>query len=245
MAILYVLSLLGSGFTIWMAVEAIRRGQAGSWLWIILMFGPVGAAVYFFSEYASWPLSRRYAFAPRRVNAQELRQAEAEVRRLDSAPAWFHYASLLRARQDFGRAVEAGRKAVERDGKNQEARYELGQALLGAGQFKEAAEALESVVSVDRTHDKDYALYALAQARVASGDAAGARPLLEELEGRSSRPAVLYDRAAVEAQMGGRETAARCLRRILDEAEYVPPYLAREVKPWVKKAKQGLRKLGY
>jgi hypothetical protein len=45
--------------------------------------------------------------------------------------------------------------------------------------------------------------------------------------------------------MGDRETAARCLRRILDEAEYVPPYLAREVKPWVKKARQGLRKLGY
>jgi len=38
--------LLGTAFTIWMAVECVRRGQAGSWLWIILMFGPVGAAFY-------------------------------------------------------------------------------------------------------------------------------------------------------------------------------------------------------
>jgi len=244
MAAFYVLSLLGSGFTIWMAVEAIRRGQAGSWLWIIMMFGPIGAAVYFFSEYTSWP-TRRFAFERRKVTAQEVRQAEVEVRRLDSASAWYHYASLLRSRGDFGRAAEAGRKGLERDGANLEGRYELGQALLGAGQFQEASEMLESVVRVDRTHDKDYALYALAQARVAAGDAAGARPLLAELESRSSRPQVLYDRAVLEGQMGDRETAARCLRRILDEAEYVPPYLAREVKPWVKKARQGLRKLGY
>ena len=244
MVAFYVVSVLGSGFTIWMAVEAIRRGQAGSWLWLILFFGPVGAAVYFFSEYTSWPM-RRFAFERRKVTAHELRQAEADVRRLDSASAWFHYASLLRARQDHGRAVEAGRKAVERDGSSIDARYELGQALLGAGQFQEAAEMLESVVRVDRTHDKDYALYALAQARVAQGDTAAARLLLAELESRSSRPAVLYDRAVLEGQLGDRETAARCLRRILDEAEYVPPYLAREVKPWVKKARQGLRKLGY
>lgn len=209
MVAFYVISVLGSGFTIWMAVEAIRRGQAGSWLWLILFFGPVGAAVYFFSEYTSWP-TRRFAFERRKVTAHELRQAEADVRRLDSASSWFHYASLLRA-----------------------------------GQFQEAAEMLESVVRVDRTHDKDYALYALAQARVAQGDTAAARLLLAELESRSSRPAVLYDRAVLEGQLGDRETAARCLRRILDEAEYVPPYLAREVKPWVKKARQGLRKLGY
>ena len=244
MVALYVLSLAGSGFTIWMAVEAIRRGQAGSWLWIIMFFGPVGAAVYFFSEYSSWP-GRRFAFERRKVTAQELRHAEVEVRRLDSAPAWFHYASLLRARQDYGRAVEAGRKALERDGRSLEGRYELGRALLGAGQFREAAETLESVVAADRTHDKDEALYALAQARMAAGDAEVARPLLAELESRSSRPAILYDRAVLEGRLGDRETAARCLRRILDEAEYVPPYLAREVKPWVKKARQGLRKLGY
>ena len=244
MVAFYIVSVLGSGFTIWMAVEAIRRGQAGSWLWIILMFGPVGAAVFFFSEYTTWP-GRRFAFERRKVSAQELRQAEVEVRRLDSAPAWFHYASLLRAREDYGRAVEAGRKALERNGSSLEGRYELARALLGAGQFKEAAEMLESVVAVDRTHDKDEALYALAQAHAAAGAREAARPLLAELESRSSRPAVLYDRAVLEAQMGDRETAALCLRRILDEAEYVPSYLTREVEPWVKKARQGLRKLGY
>ena len=113
------------------------------------------------------------------------------------------------------------------------------------GQFAEAAGMLERVVERDRTHDTDQALYALVRARLGAGQQAEARPLLEELEGRSSKPAILFDRAVLEAQMGEREVAARCLQRILNEAEYVPAYLKREVKPWVKKARQGLRKLGY
>jgi hypothetical protein len=243
-ALFLVLSVLGSGFTIWMAIEAVRRGQASGWLWIILMFGPVGAAVYFFSEYADLP-TRRFVFQTRKVTAQELRHAEAEVRRLDSGYAWGHYASLLRARGEFGRAVEAGRKALERAPDLLETQYELGQALLGVDQFAEAASMLERVVARDRTHDGDQALYALARAHLGALQPAEARPLLEELETRSSKPAILFDRAALEAQMGEREVAARCLRRILDESEYVPAYLKREVKPWVKKARQGLRKLGY
>jgi hypothetical protein len=243
-ALFFVLSLLGSGFTIWMAIEAVRRGQASGWLWIILMFGPIGAAVYFFSEYADLP-TRRFVFQTRKVTAQELRHAEVEVRRLDSGYAWSHYASLLRAKSEFPRAVEAGRKALERSPDQLETRYELSQALLGVGQFAEAGAMLEDVVAKDRTHDGDQALHALVKARLGAGRQAEARPLLEELEGRSSKPAILFDRAVLEAQLGERAVAARCLQRILNEAEYVPAYLKREVKPWVKKARQGLRKLGY
>src|SRR5262245_6893691 len=123
-ALFLIVSVLSSGFTIWMAVECVRRGQASGWLWIILMFGPVGAAVYFFSEYAELP-TRRFVFETRKVTAQELRHAEAEVRRLDSGYAWSHYASLLRARSDFGRAVEAGRKSLERTPDQLETQYEL------------------------------------------------------------------------------------------------------------------------
>ena len=46
-----VVYVLISAFVIWMAVEAVRRGDASRWLWIILVFGPTGAAVCFFSEY--------------------------------------------------------------------------------------------------------------------------------------------------------------------------------------------------
>src|SRR5687768_14054491 len=46
---LQVVYLLQLGFTIWMAVDAYRRGAEGFWIWIIVLFQPLGAWVYFFA----------------------------------------------------------------------------------------------------------------------------------------------------------------------------------------------------
>ena len=236
-------ALLGMGFTVWMAVEAVRRGQASGWLWIILLFGPLGAAVYFFSEYADG-LFRGPALQPRKVSAAELRAAEADVRRLGNVATWTAYAAALRGRRDFQRAAAAASKALEHDAAHVEARYELGLALEGAGRADEARAELERVVAADRSFDSDNALFALARVQQASGRDADARVTLEELSSRSARPEVLYECAAVQARLGFRAAAAENLHRIVAEAETVPDYLQRSVRPWVRRAKQALRKLG-
>src|SRR2546425_10928355 len=124
--------LLLSAFTVWMAVEAVRRGQAGSWLWIILFFGPLGAAVYFFSEYLEHPW-RWGSAAGRKVTADEVRRAQADAKRLDTAATWGHLASPLRGRKELPKAAEAAGKAPGRDPKRRDARDELGLAPLATG----------------------------------------------------------------------------------------------------------------
>ncbi len=237
--------VLGSAFVLWMAVEAVRRGDASRWLWIILVFGPMGAAVYFFSEYlGGGDVLGRVRFRPRKVTKDDLRRAEVEVRRLDNGPSWTEYASLLRARQDFAKAAEAATRAVERTPNSLDARYELGLAQLGAKRYPEAAIALSAVVDQDRSFDTDDALFALAKAQMGAADMAGARASLEELATRRARPEILFDLATVQGLTGDRESARRALQRILDEAELVPHYLQKNVKPWVKKARKGLAMLG-
>jgi len=240
-----VIFILGSAFTIWMAVEAVRRGQASGWLWVILVFGPVGAAVYFFSEYLEQPLLGWSGSHGRQVSAGDLRVAEAEVHRLDNAATWLGYASALRARKHYPRAVEAARKAVERGPSSVDAQYELAQALIAAGRGAEAVVPLQRVIATNRSFDSEAALFSLGRIRLASGDAAGALAALEEVGSRSSRPEFLYELAIALAQGGRRDEAARVLQRIISEAELVPPYLKRSVKPWVRKSRQGLRRLGF
>jgi tetratricopeptide (TPR) repeat protein len=237
------LYLLASVFTIWMAVEAVRRGDARSWLWVILVFGPMGAAVYFFSEYLGAGGLARISFRPRKVTADDLRRAEADVRRLDNASSWTEYASLLRARKDFQRAAEAASRAVERAPQSQDARYELGLAHLGGKRFREAAAELQQVVARDRCYDTDNALFALSKAQREAGEIEAARQSLLELSERRARPEILYDLATVQGLLGDREGAARSLQRIVDEAELVPGYLQRDIRPWVRKARQGLKRL--
>jgi hypothetical protein len=235
--------ILLTGFTLWMAVEAVRRGDAGRWLWIILLFGPMGAAVYFFGEYLAGAPLGRTSFRLRKVTKADLKTAEVEVRRLDNAPSWTEYASLLRASKDVKRAAEAARRAVERDPGSLDAQYELGLALLMAGRFAEAREALEVVIQRDRQFDSDDALFALARAQVGAREYTAARASLEELTQRRARPEILYELAGVQAGLKDRAAALRTLQRIVDEAVLVPAYLQRNVRPWVKRARWAMRKL--
>jgi tetratricopeptide (TPR) repeat protein len=171
--------------------------------------------------------------------------AEADVRRLDNAASWLAYASALRARKQDAQAVEAAQKAVERDPKGLHPQYEMAQALVAAGRLPEAAGPLQRVVAVNRSYDSDLALFTLARAQLAANDPAAAHATLEEIAGRSSRPEFLHEHARVLAGLGRRDEAARVLQRIISEAELVPAYLQRDVKPWVRKSRQGLRALGF
>src|SRR5262245_12982045 len=150
-----------------MAVEAVRRGQAQSWLWIILFFGPIGAAVYFFSEVM--PAVRfGGSFTPRKASAADERAALADVKRLDSCAAWAHYAGVLRARGQAAKAADAALRALEKDAASLEARYEHGMALLASNRHGDAVAHLRAVVEKDPGYQAGDALFALGQAQEGS-----------------------------------------------------------------------------
>jgi hypothetical protein len=223
------LYIIGSLFTLWMAVDAVRRGRAGSWLWIMLVFNPLGAVVYFFAEYAHSGMLRWPGQHLRSVTAADLRYAEAEVHRLGNAANWLTYASALRARKQYAKAVEAAQNAVDRDASNVDAQYELARALFDARRPVEAEAPLGRVLACDRSFDHEHALYLLSQAQLAKNDGPAARQALEEVASRSSRPEYLFELATLQGRDG----------------ELVPRYLQREFRPWARKARAGLRKLGY
>jgi hypothetical protein len=240
------LYLLGTFLTVWMAVDAVRRGRSFYWLWIMILFNPLGAVIYFFAEYLDGsPLARWTRQALPGVTAAELRRAEADVNRLDNAATWLAYATALRARGQHAKAIEAAQKAADRAPANVDAQYELARALVDAKRPAEAIAPLERVVGHSRSFDSEQALFLLGRAQCASGDLEAARRSLEEVGSRSSRPEFLYELATLQARLGDRESAARTLQRIVHESELVPPYLKGSVRPWVRKARGGLRKLGY
>lgn len=243
MGALYV---LGTLLTVWMAVDAVRRGRNYYWLWIMIVFNPLGAIIYFFAEYLDGgsllPWTGQHM---RKVTAADLRRAEADVHRLDNAATWLGYATALRARKEYHKAVEAAQKAVDRDPPNVDGQYELALALIDAKRSADAIGPLERVVAANRSFASEQALFLLGRAQLVNNDPEGARRSLEEVGSRSSRPEYLYELAALQAQLGDREAAARTLQRIIHESELVPAYLQSSVRPWVRKARGGLRKLGY
>lgn len=233
--------VLGTAFTLWMAVECIRRGQASPWLWIILVFPALGAALYFFAEVVG-PRAFR-SRGPRPASKREIARLQSEVRRLDNGEAWTDYAQALRSRKRFPEALEAAEKATARDPRSIRALYELGLSRLGSERFAEAADSLARVVERDPGHDSGEARYALATAYEKGGEKEAARRTLESLARTTSLPKVLFSLASLQAEAGDVARARESLERIIDESEYVPAYHEREVRPWVRKARKALSSL--
>jgi hypothetical protein len=233
--------VLGTAFTLWMAVECVRRGQASPWLFVILVFPAIGAAVYFFAEILGPRafLSR----GPRPTSNREIARLQSEVRRLHNGEAWTDYAHALRSRKRFPDALEAAEKATARDAQSIRALYELGLSQMGCQKFAEAARSLARVVEKAPGHDSGEARYALAIAYEKSGDKEGALRTLESLARTTSLPKVLFQLAALQAEAGDTGRARESLERIIDESEYVPSYHVREVRPWVRKARKALSSL--
>ncbi len=236
-----VVYVLGTAFTLWMAVECVRRGQASPWLWVILVFPALGAAVYFVAEVLGPRafLSR----GPRAATKREIARLQAEVRRLDNGEAWTDYAQALRSRKRFPEALEAAEKATARDRASIRALYELGLSQMDCQKFAEAARSLARVVEEAPSHDSGEARYALAIAYEKSGDKEGALRTLESLARTTSLPKVLFQLASLQAEAGDTARARESLERIIDESEYVPSYHEREVRPWVRKARKALSSL--
>jgi hypothetical protein len=239
--------ILGLAFTAAAAVDAVRQGRT-QWLWIILFFPTIGALVYFVSTYvvggglgSSLP---RFVSTLRPVSSRELEEAALNVRRLDTANAWTEYASLLRRRGRAAEALTAAGKAVERDGESLDARYEMGRSLLEAGRPREAVSALSQALSRNRYVENGEGLFALALAQDRSGDAKAALATLEELILRHATPLFLWELARVQEATGDRAAARGTLERLVDDANYVPAYLRRSVRPWVRRARKRLHDLG-
>lgn len=236
-----ILYYAGIAFTIAMAVTCVRRGQTNPWIWIILIFPPVGGAVYLFTEMLS---SRSWkGLSAGRASTRELKLAEAEVRRLDNADAWTTYAQALRSRKQFDEALEAAKSAVEKDDTSWLALNELGLAQMGLADYESAAATLTKVVELQPAHADGDASFALAVALEKSGQKERACEVLERLARTTSLPQVLFRLASLQADAGRTDDARESLERIIAEAEYVPSYHKREVRPWVRRAKKALTSL--
>lgn len=231
----------GIAFTIAMAVTCVRRGHTHPWIWLILFFPPIGGAVYLLTEVVG---SRSQGgHARERASKRELKVAQAEVRRLDNAEAWTSYAEALRSRKEYDRALEAATSAVDKDPSSWRALNELGLAQMGLDDYERATETLSKVVELQPAHSGGEATFALAVAHERSGRKDEARRILEQLARTTSLPQVLFRLASLQAEAGRTSDARESLERIIEEAEYVPRYHRREVKPWVRKAKKALSSL--
>lgn len=234
-----ILSLLQTGFMIWMLVDAYRRGAEWFWFLIILFVPMAGAWAYFFAVKLPSgdfrhvnvggglvrrgpPLEHlRYLAEQTPTLTNRLNLAQRLIDLHEYAEATPHLQAVLKAEPDHGMAL-----------------YCLASCYYEMRRGAEAVPVLKKLLSRDNTWGNYVGWRLLIAAQAEAGDEAGALESSRELARLSP---TLQNSCLLAGRLldhGQKIEAQALLKRALHDHEYAPGHVRRRNGRWVAEARQ-------
>jgi hypothetical protein len=222
-------------------VHFVRRRPETYWIWIILMFGGVGALIYIAVEVIPDLTLLRGAFQvfPRRKRIKEL---ERLVLDNPSVGNYEELGDLYLDDAQFPRARECFDRVLARS-ESIDPFYRRALCEMALDDFKAAAADLEQVVTRDPKYDYHRAAGLRAHALARLGDPEQAEALFAAVTQISTLSETQYNYACLLAGEGRTAEAREWAERILRKKATMPDYIRRLERPWFRKARALLKRL--
>lgn len=224
-------------------VHLIKRGAPFYWLFVILMFGWLGAVAYILVEVVP---DARFAGAQMFAGSnRKKRIAELETKIIDNpSPANFEELGELNwEEKQYAKAREYFDKSIAARSDSLHVFYHRGLCSMELGNLEAAIDDLYYVVSRDPKFDYHRAKALLAYVYGKAGHAEHAAALFEEVTVHSTTPETYYNYAAFLKEQGRKDEARTWAQKVLDKKRTLPRYMQRIEKPWFVKAKAMLKEL--
>lgn len=237
------LGWLFMAFNLWMLVDAFRREE---WLWVafIILFPLLNGILYFFMVYRGSPSLPTRGFAlPGQQDRARIAELEKQIQLLDKAHHHLELADLYFQQGKFQLAEASYRKSLEREPQDPDARAHYGQCLLRLNRPAEAKPLLEAVCAENPKHDYGHSLMALAETRMALGDAAGAIAVWEQVVSEHTHARARVQLAELLAARGQPDRARQLADEVLAEDKIAPAYQRQQEQPWVVRARKLAKQL--
>ena len=219
----------------------VRRRPETYWLWIILMFGGVGALIYIFVEVIpdAGLLRGTFQVFPRR---KRIKQLETLILDNPSIGNYEELGDLYLDDGQFARARESFDKVLAKT-PSIDPLYRRALSEIAVDDFAAAAADLDRVVAQDAKYDYQRAagLYAHVLAKTGRSDKADA--LFAATLQTSTLSETQYNYACLLASQGRNAEARELADRILRKKETMPDYIRRRERPWFRKARALQKKL--
>jgi len=224
-------------------VHFVRRRPDGYWLWIILMFGALGAVVYFIAEVIP-DFSLIQAGFVRSGRRRRLAELEAIVQENAAVGNLEELADLCLEQGQFARARELYDKVLASPQVTSiDPYYRRGLAALGLGDAAAAAADIERVVATDPKYDVYRAAGLLAHAYALAGRVEQADAQFKSATDASTLSETYYNYAAFLASQRRLDEARAWAEKIIAKAKTLPRFARRRERPWVNRAKALIKKL--
>ena len=222
-------------------IHFIRRRPDTYWLWIILMFGGIGALAYIFIEVIPdfGLLRSSFQVFPRRKRIKAL-----ESMIVDN-PSIGNYEELGDLYLDDGQFVKAREcfdKVLARE-ESIDPLYRRGLSALALNDYPAAVADLEKVTARDPKYDYQRAAGLLAHALAKIGQRDRASALFANVTETSTLSETQYNYATFLAEIGRPAEAREWGERILRKKATMPDYIRRRERPWFRKTRALLKSL--
>ena len=219
----------------------VRRRPETYWLWIILMFGGVGALIYIVVEVIPdvGLLRGTFQVFPRRKRIKAL---EGIVLDNPSVGNYEELGDLYLDDHQFARARECFDRVLAKT-ESVDPLYRRALCEIALDDFAAAASDLERVIALEPKYDYQRAagLRAHVLAKLGQRERAGA--LFADTLQTSTLSETQYNYACFLAAEGRHDEAREWAERILRKKATMPDYIRRRERPWFRKAKALKKKL--
>jgi hypothetical protein len=236
----YPLYLAQAAFTIWMLVDAYRRGTDTFWFFVILFVPGIGPWVYFFAiKIHDWQSFRDAAIWQslwqRRPSLDELRY------RAEQMPTLTHRLALaerLVERHEHDEAAPHLTAVLNQEPDLCPALYALALCQIAQGQPEQAEPLLQKIIARERTWSNYAAWHRLIQVQAAHGEGGKALATCRDLARLA--PTLQHRCMLAECLLeeGRNDEARDLLERALEEHQFAPGYIRRRNRSWASRARQ-------
>lgn len=227
-------------FTLWMLVDAVRRGGEQKWLWIILFLPVLGAVAYFIME--MMPRLRGHdvaAWFQRPASLEELRYRTEQSPTLANHLA---FAQRLIDHQAYADALPQLEAAGQREPDHGQVLYSLALCRVRLGQPDDALPLLARLIQRDPRWSDFSAWRLLRETHVDRNDAEQALTTCRELVKLSPSLQNQCTLAEQLLDMGQAAEARPILEKVITDHAYQPAPIRRRNRKWAKEAKRMLRR---
>ena len=219
----------------------VRRRPDTYWIWIILMFGGVGALIYMALEVVpdAGLLRGSFQVFPRRKRIREL---QGLVLDNPSIGNYEELGDLYLDDQQFARARQCFDRVLAKSA-SIDPFYRRALCELALQDFPAAAADLQQVIAREPKYDYQRAAGLTAHALAKLGQREKAEALFAHVTKTSTLSETEYNYACFLVDEGRASEAREWAERILRKKATMPDYIRRRERPWFRKARALLKRL--
>ena len=237
-------SLLYLALMIWMTVWCVRNDPEWRvWLWIILIFHPVGAFIYFLARWLPGANLPAPDFTQKFLRKGEIQKLEIAARQIGNAHQFVELGDALRETGQFDRASAAYAGALAKDGDNPQALWGAGWVHFQQEDYPSAHEKLSKLVEIDPGYKFGDVSLLHGKTLAAIGQREAACDHLERHIKRWRHPEALYVLAQLYFSDNCLDEAREHLQALIMDVDSSPKAIARKQMSWKSRAQKLLKRI--